>query len=222
MLSKELQELAEPVLAKVKEHPFWAGLRDGTLPPECLAHFVEQDTSHLLPAYARALARTAAATRWDEHASLLARSVMGSLEARDRLRTAYTELAPGLGLPALAAAPEASAATHAHCSFLHAATASTVAAGMGALLPMVWFNHRISDDLLERHTPGSRYADWIQAYHPGEGYRFAVRAFMAAYDELGERMAVPGRAELLQYFTTSVRYEWAFAEGAWSRSGWPL
>ncbi|MDX3380102.1 TenA family transcriptional regulator [Streptomyces niveiscabiei] len=222
MLSKELQELAEPVLAKVKEHPFWAGLRDGSLPPESLAHFVEQDTGHLLPAYARALARTAAATRWDEHAALLARSVTGTLEARDRLRTSYAELAPRLQAPPADGKPEVSAATHAHCTFLHAATASTVAAGMGALLPMVWFNHRISDDLLERHTPGSRYAEWIQAYHPGEGYRFAVRAFMTAYDELGERMAVPGRAELLEYFATSVRFEWAFAEAAWSRSGWPL
>src|SRR5687768_17290642 len=106
MLSKELQELAEPVLAKVKEHPFWAGLRDGSLPAESLAYFVEQDTSHLLPAYARALARTAAATRWDAHAALLARSVMGSLEARDRLRGAYAELEPRLQLPPAAESPE--------------------------------------------------------------------------------------------------------------------
>ncbi|GHE72982.1 TenA family protein [Streptomyces capitiformicae] len=222
MLSKELQELAEPVLAKVKEHPFWAGLRDGSLPAESLAYFVEQDTSHLLPAYARALARTAAATRWDAHAALLARSVMGSLEARDRLRGAYAELEPRLQLPPAAESPEITAPTHAHCSFFHAATAATVAAGMGALLPMVWFNHRISDDLLERHVPGSRYAEWIKVYHPGEGYQYAVKGFMAAYDELGERMAAPGRAELIDYFTTSIRYEWAFAEAAWSRSGWPL
>ncbi|MDQ0937220.1 TenA family protein [Streptomyces turgidiscabies] len=222
MLSKELQELAEPVLAKVREHPFWAGLRDGSLPPESLAYFVEQDTGWLLPGYARALARTAAATRWDAHASLLARSVIGALEARDRLRAAYAELAPRLELPAAAESPEITAPTHAHCSFFHAATAATVAAGMGALLPMVWFNHQISDDLLRRHVPGSRYAEWIKVYHPGEGYQYAVKGFMAAYDELGERMAVPGRAELLEYFTTSIRYEWAFAEAAWSRSGWPL
>jgi thiaminase/transcriptional activator TenA len=87
---------------------------------------------------------------------------------------------------------------------------------------MVWFNHQISDDLLRRHVPGSRYAEWIKVYHPGEGYQYAVKGFMAAYDELGERMAVPGRTELVDYFATSIRYEWAFAEAAWSRSGWPL
>jgi thiaminase/transcriptional activator TenA len=222
MLSKELQELAEPVLAKVKEHPFWAGLRDGSLPAESLAYFVEQDTGYLLPGYARSLARTAAATRWDAHAALLARSVIGTLEARDRLRTAYAELAPKLELPPATESPEITAPVHAHCSFLHAATAATVASGMGALLPMVWFNHQISDDLLRRHVPGSRYAEWIKVYHPGEGYQYAVKGFMAAYDELGERMAVPGRTELVDYFATSIRYEWAFAEAAWSRSGWPL
>lgn len=222
MLSKELQELAEPVLAKVKEHPFWAGLRDGTLPPASLTHFVEQDTAHLLPGYARALARTAAATRWDAHAALLARSVIGTLEARDRLRGAYAELAPALDLPPAADAPPIAPATHAHCAFFHAATAATVAAGMGALLPMVWFNHQVSNDLLARHTPGSRYEKWIEVYHPGEGYQYAVKGFLAAYDELGERMAPPGRADLLDSFSTSIRYEWAFADAAWSRSAWPL
>ena len=191
MLSKELQELAEPVLAKVREHPFWAGLRDGSLPPESLAYFVEQDTGWLLPGYARALARTAAATRWDAHASLLARSVIGTLEARDRLRGAYAELAPRLELSTAAESPEITAPTHAHCSFFHAATAATVAAGMGALLPMVWFNHQISDDLLRRHVPGSRYAEWIKVYHPGEGYQYAVKGFLAAYDELGSAWPSP-------------------------------
>jgi thiaminase (transcriptional activator TenA) len=222
MLHKELQALAEPVLEKVKEHPFWAGLRDGTLPPESLTRFVEQDTQYLLPAYARALARVAAATRWDSHAALLARSVPNTLEARDRLRTGYRDLADELDLPRLADDAQVDPACHAHCSFLHSATAFSVAAGMGALLPMIWFNYQISNDLLERHRPGTRYASWIKLYHPGENYGYAVKAYMSIYDELGDRMAVPGRTELLEFFSTSTRYEWAFAEAAWSRPTWPL
>ncbi|MDJ1138231.1 TenA family protein [Streptomyces iconiensis] len=223
MLHKELQALAEPVLEKVRAHPFWSGLRDGSLPEASLVHFVEQDTGQLLPAYARALARTAAAAELDAHTALLGRSVTGTLEARDRLREKYAELAGPLGLPRLAReVPEADPATHAHCCFFQGSSAASFMAGVGALLPMVWFNFQVSDDLLERHTPGSRYAPWIEAYHPGEGYGYAVRAFMGLADELGESASPAERARLVRHFSTGIRYEWAFAEAAWSRPDWPV
>lgn len=222
MLQEELKELAAPILDKVTAHPFWSGLRDGSLPGESLAHFVHQDTAHLLPAYARSLARTAAAARSDRYTALLGRSITGSLEARDKLREAYGNLAPELGAPQLDPEAAADPATHAHCSFFQAASATSFAAGFGALLPMVWFNFQVSNHLLEHHTPGSRYAKWIEIYHPGEGYGYAVKGFMAAADRLGEELSGPERAELVDHFAVSTRYEWAFAEGAWSRPSWPL
>ncbi|MET9863927.1 TenA family transcriptional regulator [Streptomyces smyrnaeus] len=222
-LSDQLKELAAPVLEKVLAHPFWSGLRDGSLPGESLAYFVEQDTGRLLPAYARALARTAAAAERDAHTALLGRSVTGTLEARDRLREKYAQLAGGMGLPEPPTQPpEAGPVTHAHCAFFNASAAASFAAGVGALLPMVWFNHRVSDDLLERHTPGSRYAEWIGTYHPGEGYRYAVRAFLGLADELGETASPAERDRLIEHFRTGVRHEWAFAESSWTRPEWPV
>ncbi|WP_240135285.1 TenA family protein [Streptomyces sp. MUM 178J] len=222
MLQEELKELAAPALEKVKAHPFWSGLRDGSLPPESLAHFVRQDTAYLLPFYARALARTAAAARTDDYVALLGRSITGTLEARDRLREAYRELCGELGAPELGPDGMPDPATHAHCAFFQAASARSFAAGFGALLPMVWFNHQVSDDLLKRHTPGSRYARWIEVYHPGEGYGYAVKAFLGAADRLGKELGDAERAELVKHFSVSTRYEWAFAEAAWSRPSWPF
>src|SRR2546421_11956081 len=112
MLSDDLVEIAEPVLRKVIDHPFWSGQRDGSLPGEALAHFVQQDTAHLLPAYARALARRAASAPQDNQALLLGRSIFGTLEAKDKLRKPYTELAPELGTPALNQALAIHPATH--------------------------------------------------------------------------------------------------------------
>ncbi|MEU7316319.1 TenA family transcriptional regulator [Streptomyces sp. NPDC007083] len=221
LLSDQLKELAAPVLEKVQAHPFWSGLRDGSLPGESLAYFVEQDTGHLLPAYARALARTAAAAEADAHTALLGRSITGTLEARDRLRQKYAEWAEGAGLP-VAGTPQASPVTHAHCAFFNASSAASFTAGVGALLPMVWFNFRVSDDLLERHTAGSRYAEWIEAYHPGAGYGYAVRAFLGLADELGESSSRAGRDRLIEHFRTGIRHEWAFAEAAWDRPEWPV
>ncbi|MEU9008726.1 TenA family transcriptional regulator [Streptomyces sp. NPDC048479] len=222
MLQEELKELAAPILDKVMAHPFWSGLRDGSLPGESLAHFVQQDTGYLLPSYTRGLARAAAAARSDECTSLLGRSITGTLEARDKLREAYGNLAGELGAPAPVPHAPVDPATHAHCSFFQAATATSFAAGFGALLPMVWFNYQVSNDLLERHTPGSRYAPWIEIYHPGEGYSYAVKAFMGLADRLGDELSGAERAELVDHFAVSTRYEWAFAEAAWSRPSWPF
>ncbi|MBP2327277.1 thiaminase/transcriptional activator TenA [Kibdelosporangium banguiense] len=222
MLHEELTEAAGPVLAKVQDHPFWAGLRDGSLPGVSLAHFVEQDTGYLLPAYARALARCAATANDDGHAILFARSAASTLDARDRLQASYTELAPGLGLPALHEHAPVDPATHAHASFFTAAGVKAPYTGIGALLPMVWFNFHVSNDLVERAVPDSRYMPWIEAYHPGESYQYAVHAFLDAVDGIGETCTARQREEITGQFRLGVRYEWAFAESSLRRPVWPV
>ncbi|WP_042387055.1 TenA family protein [Streptacidiphilus melanogenes] len=211
-LHKELLELAAPVRDSVLRHRFWTGLREGGLPATALARFVEQDTAHLLPAYARALARCAAAAPEDGDTQLFGQSVIGTLEARDGLRAAYRQLVPELDLPLLAATTEALPATAAHACFFGAASATSYAAGVGALLPMVWFNAEVSDHLRDHVVPGSRYAQWISVYHPGDGYRYAVQAFLDLTDRFGESCSARDRQVLKYHFAQGIRYELAFAE----------
>lgn len=222
MLHEELLEIAEPVLGKVKDHPFWSGLRDGSLPGEALVRFVQQDTGYLLPAYARALARCAALAAEDSHAMVLGRSICGTLEARDRLRQVFAELAPTLDLTAPAEQAPIDPATHAHSAFFAAASATSFHAGIGALLPMVWFNFQVSNDLKERQHPDGRYAAWIEVYHPGDTYQYAVKAFLGMVDHLGKHSSSQQRQEILDQFSTGIRYEWSFAESAWRQPSWPI
>ena len=223
ILHEELRALAEPVLRKVKDHSFWSGLRDSSLPVESLAHFVEQDTGYLLPAYARALARCAAIAVNDSHVMLLGQSAYETLAARDRLRAKYRDLAGQLGAPPLGATLAAvDPGTHAYAEFFHAASARSLAAGIGAVLPMVWFNFSISNDLKDNYRPSSRYAPWIEAYYPGEDYRYAVQGFTEMVDELGGQLSPLQRQELVEHFTVSTRYEWMFVENSWTRSPWPV
>lgn len=222
MLRDELKEIRDPVLRKVQDHPFWAGLRDGTLPPEALAFFVQQDTGHLLPAYARALARCAAAAPDDADTALLGQSIVGTLDARDKLRRAYADLADGLGAPALGEQLPIDPATHAHASFFTAASARSFHDGLGALLPMVWFNAEVSDGLKANVAPGSRYAPWIEVYHPGESYGYAVGAFLDMVDRAGEAASERGRRAIVEQFSISVRYEWAFADCCLHQPSWPV
>ncbi|MHA6763573.1 TenA family protein [Streptacidiphilus sp. PAMC 29251] len=211
-LHEELAAIQEPVLRKVLDHPFWSGLRDGSLPGEALARFVRQDTGFLLPAYARALARCAAAAPDDADAHLFGQSVVGTLEAKEGLLDSYAALAEQLALPELDEQSPVLPAAHAHSSFFTAASAGSFHAGVGALLPMVWFNSAVSDDLRDRAVPGSRYLPWISAYHPGEGYQYAVRAFLAMVDRVGESSSPRQRELLVEHFSLGIRHEWAFAE----------
>lgn len=221
MLHEELMEIGYPVLRKVQDHPFWSGQRDGTLPGEALAYFVQQDTGFLLPSYARALARCAAVAPDDTAASLLGQSVAGTLEARDKLRQAYTDLAGQLGLPDLATPGRADPATQAHTSFFAAASATSFYAGIGALLPMVWFNAEVSDSLKNNAVPGTRYLPWIEVYHPGESYKYAVQAFADMAGRAGQGCSARQRQEIIEQFSISIRYEWAFAECCLQRHSWP-
>lgn len=212
MLQRELARICEPVLREVLDHPFWSGLRDGTLPGEALARFVRQDTGHLLPAYARALARCAASAPDDADTLLLGQSVVGTLEARDGLRAAYGALAAELDLPPLGPAPAVEPAVAEHAAFFTGSAAASFHAGLGALLPMVWFNAEVSDHLRDHAAPGTRYLPWITAYHPGESYRFAVRAFLDMADRVGEQSPPPLRQLVVDHFARGIRHELAFAD----------
>lgn len=222
MLREELRELCAPVLRKVLDHPFWSGLRDGSLPGESLARFVRQDSDFLLPAYARALARCAATATDDADAYLLGQSVTGTLTARDELRRSYTSLRIELDLPELGAKSDILPATHAHTTFFAEASAASFHSGVGALLPMVWFNAAVSDNLRDQALPGSRYLPWIESYHPGDSYQYVVQAFLDLVDRTGETGSASQRSRLIEQFSFGIRYEWEFADCCAGNSSWPL
>ncbi|MGH4025999.1 MAG: TenA family protein [Pseudonocardiaceae bacterium] len=210
----ELQKIGGPVLREVLDHPFWTGLRNGSLPPPALVHFVLQDTGYLLPAFARALARCAAAAVDDKHALLLMRGATATLQARDRLDEAFGALAPAMNIRPPSRRPAITPATSAYCSLFAAASARSVVAGIGATLPMVWFQRELADDLITRVVPGSQYARWIESYHPGAAYGEVVEQFLAMADEIGDGSSAAERHELVDQFSTAARYEWRFAEEA--------
>ncbi len=212
MLTDELRTIAEPVLRQILGHPFWSGLRDGSLPGPALTRFVCQDSGHLLPALGRAFAGCAVLSTVDSQTARLGLCAHATVAAGPRLRGAFADLAPSLAVEPPDGPVPADAATLAYCSFLHAAPATSFAAGIGAVLPMTWFHMTVCEDLVARSVPGSRYLPWIGVYHPGERARAVTREFLGMVDEIGELVPARDRDELTGYFTLGARHEWAFAD----------
>lgn len=220
MLREELRGIAEPMLMRIIDHPYWTGLRDGVLPGLALGHFIQQDAHHLLPAFARATSRLAAVATDDSHVMLLTKFANGTLEARHGMNLAFGMLAPRLGLKADGKVPEIDPTTHAYSSFFNAAAASSMTAGLGALLPCAWFHIQVADEIFARHDPKSKYGMWIKGYHPGDDYRQVLDSFLNVVDEAGERASAEERERLVRNFTLGARYEWMFADAAWRLQAW--
>lgn len=217
MLRDRLRASAEPLLAEVVAHPFWSGIRDGTLPAEKLWHFAEQDTHHTVPAYARALARTAALAERSEDGALLAGAAGATFESLTRMRRELARLADRF--EDLEPAPGIGQATLAHTSFMTAASTTSFAAGIGGLLPMTWFHQQVCLDLAERRTPGTRWSEWIDQYCPEDGFHGYVEAYLGLIDDFGRRATDADITVLADSFLHGARYELAFCEAAWQLQG---
>lgn len=230
MMRDVLSTMARPLLAGITEHPFWVGLRNGTLPASALWYFAEQDARYLVPTYARALARATAIADCDAHAAVLCAAANASFEAVPRMGRQLAVLSQELGKPAETATVTPAGATtvapadrttHAHTCFMLAAAATSFAAGIGGLLPMSWFHLAVSGDLRE-HGPGNRYAAWINQYCPGEGYQDYIEAYLTMIDEVGAQSSAGERDQLIGHFLLGADHERAFADAAWrhqERSG---
>lgn len=224
ILRDRLVSAGAPLMDKIKDHPFFAGLRDGTLPGEALLHFARQDADFLLPAYGRSLARCAALTHDNHHALVLARMAVGTLEARQAMALGYDLMGGELAAPGDDSwrTRPVDPTTHAYTSFFAAAGASSLAEGIGALLPCSWFYLQIADDLRERHDPAARYAPWVAALHPGEEYREVLEEFLTLVDDLGRSCSAAEIERLERNFTLATRYEWAFVDAALRQLPWPV
>ncbi|MEV7603688.1 TenA family transcriptional regulator [Kitasatospora sp. NPDC089797] len=222
-LREELGGLVTDGARRMCEHPYYTGLRDGTLPGAALLHFTLQDSCHLLPGYGRAQARCSALARNGRQAATLSRMATGALEdcavRLDGLGSTAERL--GLALPPDGPPPIAPT-TLGYVSFLAAAGSTSLAAGLGAVLPSAWLYMLVTDDLLARRDPASRYAPEIEKAHPGEFFRGMLDEFLDLAEEVAADSSPAERRELVRNAGHAVRYEWAFVDAAWRREAWPF
>jgi thiaminase (transcriptional activator TenA) len=218
-LTDELWEAVADIYGAILEHPFLAGLTDGSLDQDAFAFYVVQDALYLR-GYAEALA--AVASRAPDNASIemFARHSANAIAVE---RTLHDSLLADLEIdPAAVETAEPAPTTLAYTSYLLATVrGGSYAEGIGAVLPCYWIYWGVGKELLQRGSPDPRYQRWIDTYS-GEEFGNVVREVLAVTDRLGPELSPTERALVHQHFRTTSRYEWMFWDQGYRREDWPF
>ncbi len=215
----ELTTAAAAVWQSQREHPFIAGLADGTLAAERFERWVRQDYLYLID-YARVLGMAAARADQLESMIWFARLLHLTLEIDMELHRGHGRR---LGVSAVElAAGEPWPTTRAYADFMvRVAATGEAAERVAALLPCAWGHAELAGELVRRKPPaGSPYLDWIRQYSSPD-FRQAADWLMEELDRLAGDATQPVRDRLREIFLAASRYELAFWEMCWNGERWP-
>jgi thiaminase (transcriptional activator TenA) len=207
----------EDIYAAILDHPFVAGLADGSLPAESFEFYVIQDALFLRK-YAQALAAVASKAPDAAATEMFATHAAGIVSAE---MTLHTSLFAELGIDEQAAASVAEAPTTlAYTSYLLATTGNgSYGEGVGTVLPCYWIYWEVGKHLVEQGSPNPRYRQWIDTY-AAEEFGDEARAVISVTDQLS--LSDPERERVRRHFRATSRYEWMFWDMGYRREGWPV
>ncbi|HWB71466.1 MAG TPA: thiaminase II [Egibacteraceae bacterium] len=204
---------------KILDHPFVAGLTDGSLPRESFRFYVIQDALYLRD-YARALSVCSARAPDEDAIAMFARHAAGAITVE---RSLHESFFAEFGLSPHDVADTPMAPTNlAYTSYLLAvAHGGSFPEALGAVLPCYWIYWEVGKALLEHGSPDPLYRRWIDTYG-GEEFAAVVRAVLELTDRVGTQLTADQRRAVRERFVTTSRYEWMFWDMGYRRETWPV
>lgn len=194
----------------IYQHPFVAGLFDGSLPRPAFDYYVEQD-AHYLTGYAAAL--SACAAQSDGAASAFwAGAARETVEIEQSLHRDHFHGQP---------LPDRSTDCAAYVSFLlDLAGAASLPTLTAAVLPCFWIFSDLGARSGGKHLAGHPYASWIQTYRDPQ-FAVATSEARAIVDDLAAGSPPSVRAAMLDAFRRACRYERLLFDDAWATGAEP-
>ena len=215
----ELWHSIEPIYAAILQHPFIAGLTDGSLPRKSFEFYAVQDALYLRE-FARSLAIAAARAPKDDWIVMLSDHAAGALRVERTLHEGFFrefELTPE-DVFTTPLAPTNLSYTH---YLLATAYGRPFHEALAALLPCYWIYWEVGKALTRAGSPNPLYARWIGTYGSDE-FGSVVRAVLDATNEIAAAVGDAQRAVMRRHFRTTSRYEWMFWDMGWRRERWPV
>ncbi len=217
--SGQAWKAALPVFAKILEHPFVAGLADGTLPQDVFAFYVQQDALYL-ESYARTMSLIAARLPKQDQRDLMTGFIKDTLAAERYMH----ELYQGMNEKYLPPAPAKPSPTcQLYMSYeARLAAAAPVETACAVILPCFTVYQQVGAHLLStRRKANNPYNDWIDAY-ADPSFDKATRAAVSLCDELAADATPATRAQMTETYVEATRMEWMFWDSAWKKESWPV
>jgi thiaminase (transcriptional activator TenA) len=217
--SQALWSEIEDIYAAILDHPFIAGLTDGTLERNAFRFYVVQD-AHYLREYARALSVASARAPSEPDIAMFAEHAAGAIEVERSLHESFFR---DLGLSGEKVAATPMAPTNlAYTSYLLAtAYGGSFPEALGALLPCYWIYWEVGKELLKAGSPDPLYRRWIETYG-GEEFAAVVRAVLSLTDRIGPELGEAERERVAERFVTTSRYEWTFWDMGHRQERWRI
>lgn len=217
--TRDLWRAIEPIYGAILQHPFLAGLTDGTLSRDCFRHYVVQDARYLRD-FARVLGVAAARSPHEDALVMFAEHAIGAMTVERELHEGFfAEF--GLAPSEVDQTPMAPT-TLAYTSYLlRIVYTGDYAQLLGAILPCYWIYHEVGKRLLLDSSPDPLYRRWIDTYG-GEEFAAVVETVLALVDRVGADLTLTQQVATRECFVTASRYEWMFWNMGWTLERWPI
>jgi thiaminase/transcriptional activator TenA len=203
----------------IRTMPFNAQLAAGTLSEARFTRYITQD-AHYLIGFGRALALAAAKAPSPDRIVQFAKAAEVAIVVERALHGSFFEQF-GITSEVFAETPLSPACHHYVSYLLATAYAEPYEMLLGALLPCFWIYAEVGRDIHARSGPGNPYRAWIDTY-AGEEFHSAVRAVIAATDEVAESASPVLRRRMHAAFSRAVQLEWMFWDSAFQLESWPV
>ncbi|UCD25663.1 MAG: thiaminase II [Gemmatimonadota bacterium] len=200
------------------EHPFVAGLADGSLDEEKFKRWVLQDYRYLME-FARIFAWAVVKADSLESMAWYAKVLDLTLNTEMSLHRQYAERF-GITSEQLER-QEMWPTTRAYTDFLLRISADgDMLDLLAALLPCAWGYVYVARHLGEKPPPADdRYAEWIAQYTSDE-FNDAAEWLKSEFNRLAAGATPEKASRLEELFVLSSRYEWQFWEMCWTGEEW--
>ncbi|MBI2132616.1 MAG: thiaminase II [Candidatus Tectomicrobia bacterium] len=215
----ELRAAAAPVWEAIHRHPFVREVGAGSISPGRFGHFICQDYLYLQD-FARALQIVGAKAASQDDLETFAEHAANCVRVERALHAGLAARA-GVGGERLGTEPPGPVTVAYTRHLLATCRAGSLAVGLAAVLPCYWIYREVGLRLAGRLPENPLCAEWISVY-AGEGYGGLVEVQLALADRLGPSLGSLERAQALEAFLLSSRYEWMFWEQAYRLERWPL
>lgn len=216
--SAELRERNDELFDAFWEHPFLAGLRDGTLVRERVVHYVGQDHQYL-SAFVRCYGLGLSMSPDREWMRFFHDNVGFLLEDETHPHHALCRAA-GVSYEEVQVERLAPSA-QAYVDHMLESSRDTLGVMLAALLPCPWTYIWAGSRLMSADPPGKAhpFGDWWSFYGSDE-CRGILVAFRERFDALAQDAGSVERARMATAFEASCHHEVRFWEMAWTLEAW--